>query len=90
MKLNILCCAGLLSLPLTAMAIDSGPNSPYQQETENFLLLQSDNVVASPTPQYATAAERNLSLQRWLNSFAGDAIPEFYDQDVAGDMSTSK
>jgi hypothetical protein len=88
MKLNMLCYAGLLSLPLTAMAIDSGPNSPYQQETEGWLLLQNRNIVASPTPQYATSAERNLSLQRWLNSFIGDPIPEFYDQDVAGDMST--
>lgn len=88
MKLNMLCYAGLLSLPLTAMAIDSGPNSPYQQETEGWLLLQNRNIVASPTPQYATGAERNLSLQRWLDSFKGDAIPEFYDQDMAGDMST--
>lgn len=87
MKLNMLCYAGLLSLPLTAMAIDSGPNSPYQQETESWLMLQNRNIVASPTPQYATGAERNLSLQRWLDSYK-DAIPDFYDQDVAGDMTT--
>lgn len=90
MKLNILCYVGLLSLPLTAMAIDSGPNSPYQQETEGWLVLQSRNIVASPIPQYATTAERNRSLQRWLTSFEGDAIPEFYEQDMAGDMSTGK
>jgi hypothetical protein len=90
MKLNILCCAGLLSLPLTAMAIDSGPNSPYQQETESWLMLQNRNIVASRTPQYATSSERNLSLQRWLNSFIGDPIPEFYDQKMGGDMSTGK
>jgi hypothetical protein len=88
MKLNILCYAGLLGLPLTAMAIDSGPNSPYQQETENWLVLQNHNAMASPTPQYATAAERNLSLQRWLDSFKGDPIPEFYEQNMAGKMST--
>jgi hypothetical protein len=87
MKLNILCYAGLLGLPLTAMAIDSGPNSPYQQETENWLLLQNHNAMASPTPQYATAAERNLSLQRWLDSYK-DAIPDLYDQKAGGNMST--
>jgi hypothetical protein len=90
MKLNMLCYAGLLSLPLTAMAIDSGPNSPYQQETESWLVLQNRNIVASPISQYATAAERNLSLQRWLASFIGDPIPEFYDQRAGGDMSTTK
>jgi hypothetical protein len=87
MKLNILCYVGLLSLPLTAVAIDSGPNSPYQQETENWLLLQNHNAVASRTQQTATPAERNLTLQRWLDSYK-DAIPDLYEQKAGGSMST--
>lgn len=85
MKLNILCCLGLLSLPLTALAIESGPASAQQQETEGWLLLQSRNTVASPKPQTATAAERELSMQRWLKSY-NDEIPDLYDPDAGGKM----
>ncbi|MNL75111.1 hypothetical protein D3C87_2008620 [compost metagenome] len=50
--------------------------------------LQIRGVVASPHLQTASATERDLAMQRWLNSF-NYPIPEFYDQDTAGDLSIS-
>ena len=47
MKPTTLCCLGLLALPLTSHAIDPGPASPQQQETEGWLQLQSSNNAAS-------------------------------------------
>ncbi|WP_085724832.1 DUF3613 domain-containing protein [Pseudomonas sp. R37(2017)] len=84
-RLLILCMA---SLSTTAWAIGPGPSSPYQQGTEQWLQLQIRGVVASPHLQTASATERDLAMQRWLNSF-NYPIPEFYDQDQAGDLSVS-
>ena len=61
-----LSCLILLSLPLAAHAIDAGPASAQQQETEGWLVLQSRNQAASTKPQTATAAEREEAMQRWL------------------------
>lgn len=82
-----LCCLSLLSLPLGAQAIDAGPASAQQQETEGWLLLQSRNKAASPDPQAATATERELAMQRWLKKYKYD-IPDFYDQDAGGKIDT--
>ncbi|CAK9889374.1 MULTISPECIES: DUF3613 domain-containing protein [Pseudomonas] len=79
MKQNILSCLGLLLLPLAAQAIEPGPSSPQQQETEAWLLLQSRGQVVSPIPQTAAAIERDLSLQRWLESYK-HVIPQFYKE----------
>jgi hypothetical protein len=73
-------------LSTTAWAIEPGPSSPYQQGTEQWLQLQIRGVVASPILQTASATERDLAMQRWLNSF-NYPIPEFYDQDAAGQMT---
>ncbi|MGY2442640.1 DUF3613 domain-containing protein [Pseudomonas sp. SDO52101_S400] len=78
-----LCCLSLLSLPLSAFAIDAGPASAQQQETEGWLLLQSRNKAASPDPQAATATERELAMQRWLKKYKYE-IPDFYDPDAGG------
>ena len=54
MKPTTLCCLGLLALPLTSHAIDPGPTSRQQQETEGWLQLQSSKNAASqckPLPQ---------------------------------------
>ncbi|MCP2065254.1 DUF3613 domain-containing protein [Pseudomonas laurylsulfatiphila] len=83
MKLTTLYCLGLLALPLTAHAIDAGPASPQQQETEGWLQLQARNKVASDKPQTASATERELAMQRWLKSFQHE-IPQFWDQDAGG------
>jgi hypothetical protein len=70
MKPTTLYCLGLLALPLAAHAIDAGPASPQQQETEGWLQLQARNKVASDKPQTASATERE--------------IPQFWDQDAGG------
>jgi Protein of unknown function (DUF3613). len=72
----------------TAWAIEPGPSSPYQQGTEQWMQLQIRGVVASPKLQTASATERDLAMQRWLNSF-NYPIPEFFDQDAAGKITTS-
>jgi hypothetical protein len=50
--------------------------------------LQIRGIVASPKLQTASATERDLAMQRWLNSF-NYPIPEFFDQDAAGKMTIS-
>jgi hypothetical protein len=82
-RLLIVC---MTCLSTTAWAIEPGPSSPYQQGTEQWLQLQIRGVVASPKLQTASATERDLAMQRWLNSF-NFPIPEFYDQDSAGQMT---
>ena len=80
-------CLALLSLPFAAQAIDAGPASAQQQETEGWLVLQSRNQAASLKPQTATAAERELALQRWLKKYKYE-IPDFYDPDAGGKIET--
>ncbi|HEF4761767.1 TPA: DUF3613 domain-containing protein [Pseudomonas putida] len=87
MKPLILGCLGLLALPLTTHAIDPGPASPQQQETEGWLQLQISNAAASPKPQTATATERELAMQRWLKSFQHE-IPPFFDQYEGGTVGS--
>jgi hypothetical protein len=87
MKPATLCCLGLLALPFTTHAIDPGPASPQQQETEGWLQLQSSNAAASQKKQTATATERELSMQRWLKSYQHE-IPEFFDQDAGGTVDS--
>jgi hypothetical protein len=79
-------CIALLGLAANAWAIDPGPSSKQQQQTEAWLQLQPSAKAASPIPQTATPAERDLSLQRWLNSYSHE-IPEFYDQEKGGKIS---
>ncbi|MDD2104111.1 MULTISPECIES: DUF3613 domain-containing protein [Pseudomonas] len=87
MKSTTLYCLGVLALPLAAHAIDAGPASPQQQETEGWLQLQSSNAAASTKPQTASATERELAMQRWLKSYQHE-IPQFFDQDVGGKVSS--
>ncbi|KTC63998.1 hypothetical protein AO262_18510, partial [Pseudomonas fluorescens ABAC62] len=69
----------LVLLPLTASAIEPGPSSPQQAETENWLALQVNGYAASANPQKSTPAERELAFQRWLESHK-HPIPEFFEQ----------
>ncbi|MBP5957398.1 DUF3613 domain-containing protein [Pseudomonas sp. B21128] len=78
---------GLLALPLTSHAIDAGPASAQQQETEGWLLLQSRNKVASPVVQTQTPTERELAMQRWLKSYLHE-IPQYFDQDEGGEVDS--
>ena len=76
----------LAVLPLGAFAIGPGPVSRAQQDTENWLQLQVSGSVQSPIRQTATPAERELSLQRWLDSYKHE-IPEYYGQKEGGKAS---
>ena len=73
----------LALMPLGALAIEPGPTPKNQQQTENWLQLQVSGSVQSPIHQTATPAERELSLQRWLDSYKHE-IPEYYKQDEGG------
>ncbi|MBK5417650.1 DUF3613 domain-containing protein [Pseudomonas sp. TH31] len=84
-RLLIVCMA---SLSTTAWAIEPGPASVHQQGTEQWLQLQIRGVVASPKLQTASATERDLAMQRWLNSFSYP-IPAFFEQKTAGEISSS-
>ncbi|SFL30351.1 DUF3613 domain-containing protein [Pseudomonas sp. NFACC46-3] len=85
-QLMIVC---MVTLSSSAWAIDPGPSSAAQQGTESWMQLQIRGVVASTNLQTASAAEREMAMQRWLNSF-NYPIPEFFDQDSAGEITSSK
>lgn len=86
-KLTSLAGLALLMVTFTAHAIDAGPASPQQQETEGWLQLQSSNKAASPKAQTATATERELTMQRWLKSYQHE-IPQFFDQEEGGKVDS--
>ncbi|QLG91151.1 DUF3613 domain-containing protein [Pseudomonas yamanorum] len=83
MKAHYLASLALLTLPLTALAIEPGPSFPQQQETENWLTLQASGQMASSDPQKTTPAEREQAMQRWLDSNK-HPIPEYFDQKAGG------
>ncbi|CAN1603110.1 DUF3613 domain-containing protein [Pseudomonas sp. B21-028] len=85
-QLLIICIA---CLSTSAWAIEPGPSSAAQQGTESWMQLQIRGVVASTNLQTASAAEREMAMQRWLNSF-NYPIPEFFDQDSGGEISSGK
>jgi len=85
-QLMIVC---MVSLSTAAWAIEPGPASAAQQGTESWMQLQIRGVVASTNLQTASAAEREMAMQRWLNSF-NYPIPEFFDQDSGGEITSSK
>lgn len=73
----------VLWVTASAAAIEPGPSSASQNQTEAWLQLQTSGKAASATPQPATPIERDLSMQRWLNSYQ-HPIPEFYEQKKGG------
>ncbi|MGC5701429.1 DUF3613 domain-containing protein [Pseudomonas sp. NFXW11] len=83
MKPHMLNCLGLLLLPLAAQAIEPGPSSPQQHHTEVWLQMQARNQLASNHAQPASPGERELSLQRWMESFK-HPIPEYYKEYSTG------
>lgn len=85
--MKALICIGLLcGLHSMAWAIEAGPSSKAQQQTETWLQLQVKGTAASKTPQTATPTEREQSLQRWLDS-NNHKIPEFFDQEQGGKVT---
>ncbi len=87
MKREILCVACLLGGSTGAWAIEPGPSSSQQKQTEAWLQLQPQGQAASTHPQNSTSAEKDLSLQRWLKSYSHE-IPDFFDQDKGGKVSS--
>ncbi|WOE81743.1 DUF3613 domain-containing protein [Pseudomonas protegens] len=77
MKSKIVSALGLLLLAFVALAIEPGPSSVQQRMTETWLLLQIHDQLASPIQQTATHIERELTLQRWMDSYK-HPIPEYY------------
>ncbi|MFC6336811.1 DUF3613 domain-containing protein [Pseudomonas sp. CCM 7891] len=86
MNIHYLASIAILTLPLTVLAIEPGPSSRQQQETENWLTLQVSGQVASPVLQKTTPAEREQAMQRWLDSNK-HPIPEYFDQKAGGKAS---
>lgn len=80
---------GLALLPLSALALEPGPSSPQQAETENWLALQVNGRAASATPQRTTPAEREQAFQRWLDSNKLP-IPEFFESESGGSSQGGK
>ena len=88
MKLKMRWSFLLLAVPLSAWAIEPGPASRSQQETENWLQIQVSGKARSPVPQVATPQEREQSFQRWLDSYK-HPIPEYYKQDEGGNTASN-
>ncbi|UQY36735.1 DUF3613 domain-containing protein [Pseudomonas fulva] len=90
MKGMIIGCALLAALPACCLAADEGHGrglvgDEVQTQTAHWLRLQREGQLASPHPQVSTPAERELALQRWLDSHK-HPIPEFFEQDVGGEL----
>jgi hypothetical protein len=71
----------------SAEAIEPGPSSPDQKQTDAWLQLQASGKAASSVPQPSSPVERDLSMQRWLNSYQ-HPIPDFYEQKKGGNVSS--
>lgn len=89
MKPVILAGLWVLGFCGTTLAIEPGPSSLTQTQTEAWLQLQVRGDAASKVVQTATPSEREQSLQRWLESYK-HPIPEFYEQEAGGKMGSGK
>jgi len=90
MKGMIIGCALLAALPACCLAADEGHGrglvgDEVQTQTAHWLRLQREGQLATPHPQVSTPAERELALQRWLDSHK-HPIPEFFEQDAGGEL----
>lgn len=88
MKRFVWSAIGLSAICNMALAIEPGPSSPSQRQTETWLNLQANGKAASPIPQPAAPIERDLSMQRWLDSYQ-HPIPEFFEQKKGGTIGGS-
>ncbi|MEE5097433.1 DUF3613 domain-containing protein [Pseudomonas alliivorans] len=86
-------CAAAIVFSSGARAIDDGASSngqpAGQSQTEAWLKVQAKGSAASAIPQTSTAVERDLSLQRWLETYKHE-IPAYYDQKAGGSVSSGK
>jgi len=87
MKRLLLTGLGALLVSGTVAAVEPGPSSASQQQTEAWLQLQASGKAASSIAQPASPIERDLSMQRWLDSYR-HPIPDFYEQKKGGSISS--
>jgi hypothetical protein len=87
MKIVSLIWMGLMGVSGATFAIQPGPSSPSQGLTEAWLQLQPSGKAASTIPQPSTPIERDLSAQRWVDSYQ-HPIPEFFEQKKGGSVSS--
>lgn len=87
MNRTLLTGLGVLLVSGTAAAIEPGPSSATQQQTEAWLQLQVSGKAASSIAQPSSPIERDLSMQRWLDSYQ-HPIPDFYEQKKGGSVSS--
>jgi len=78
---------GILLVSGAACAIEPGPSSANQKQTEAWLQLQASGKAASSIPQPSSPIERDLSMQRWLDTYQ-HPIPDFYEQKKGGTVSS--
>ncbi|MFK3972412.1 DUF3613 domain-containing protein [Pseudomonas sp. NPDC087358] len=86
MKRRLLSGLCVLAVTGSVSAIEPGPSSSSQKQTEAWLELQVSGKAASSLPQPASPIERDLSMQRWLDSYQ-HPIPDFYEQKKGGSVS---
>ncbi|MCD5994329.1 DUF3613 domain-containing protein [Pseudomonas sp. CDFA 602] len=84
----------LTTVSSTAMAEERRASAeqgqhPDQTQTETWLQVQARGNAASPKQQSSTPAERDLSLQRWLDTYK-HPIPPFYERETGGSFSSEK
>ncbi|TBU75409.1 hypothetical protein DNK10_12240 [Pseudomonas daroniae] len=84
-------CLLLACLPLVTLAASEDRRhgligSNAETQTEYWLRVQRDGLQASRHAQVSTPAERELAMQRWLESHK-HPIPEFFDQEAGGELS---
>lgn len=70
-------------LPVVAQALEPGPSSKSQAQTEAWLRVQARNEQASPTPQTQTPKERDESMKRWMETYKY-AIPAMFKWESMG------
>ncbi|RMT76752.1 DUF3613 domain-containing protein [Pseudomonas viridiflava] len=89
----LMCGAALIALSSNALAIDDSPSPrerpQRQSQTETWLQLQASGAAASTIRQTSTPSERDLSLQRWLDTYK-HPIPPFYEQESGGSFSSDR
>ena len=76
----------LMSLALLPVALMAAERDRDSTLSESWLELQRSGEAASPHVQAASAAERERSLERWLQSFEYP-IPESYEQQGGSTVS---
>ncbi|MBF8723723.1 DUF3613 domain-containing protein [Pseudomonas guariconensis] len=74
---KLLMTLALVASPLPALADEPLRQAPPDSAAEAWLRVQASNQQASPRVQVQTAAERDASMQRWLDSYKYP-IPEVF------------